>query len=323
MNPLAFPVVAIIIWSTHAVVGKNLIEDEFLWSLPAIRFFVAWAGISLFLFVIKSRGVKLRATPAANGVFYGALFLGLVPNIFFFHGALYFGTAGSTMVLENTAPVFALILSYFIFKGRFGYTTYWALFFVATGVFVIYFYKTNGFLTEPLDVLFGLGAGLSWGAYMCFTEKLTGHKKDYGWLGVQWVQKLMFWAGIVTLPGLLVDFPQFDFVGWSLLFYYSLGPTALAFVLWNEALKTYAAIPLSIGFSLSIPLTYFVAFAFLGERPGLLETLGAISILMGVIINVFKKQKHVSGQPSITQQNRVEPAVLNTYSRKWLGDDFS
>ena len=129
--------------------------------------------------------------------------------------------------------------------------------------------------------LLAVGAGLSYASYSLVARGLVG------WVNPWHIITITFGGGsLLMLPLVLAQgfMAEFNGLGWGIILYLGLAPTALAYVLYIFGLRTTMA-SVATTVSLVEPLTAsLLAFLILGERLTSLEGLGAAMVLGAVVI---------------------------------------
>jgi len=196
-------------------------------------------------------------------------------------------TAGVVLAICS-APIFAGVLAW-LFLGERPTGWMWVSMF---GAIVGTILLSN--LTHRQDFLSGdyffgnllaLGAGLSYAGYSLVARGLVGRVKPWS------VITLSFLGGSLLLLPLLIGqgfLAQFGPLGWAIIFYLGLIPTALAYILYIFGLKTTLA-SVATTAALVEPLTAsLLAISFLGERLTWQEGGGAV-ILLGAMVLLYRK----------------------------------
>ena len=129
--------------------------------------------------------------------------------------------------------------------------------------------------------LLALGAGLSYAGYSLLARWLVGQTKPWHIIALTFAGGSVLLLPLVMTQGLVA---QFDGLGWAIILYLGLVPTALAYILYIFGLRT---TPASVATTVALiePLTASIlAFMFLGERPTTLELIGALILLTAMVL---------------------------------------
>lgn len=190
--------------------------------------------------------------------------------------------SGPASVLVDTMPIFATLFSVFILKHRPKWRTWAGMSVAFAGAMVIALGESNG------QLRINLGAGLLLLAALLFSLGTIAQKpimKRYDSLGVTAVS---FSAGALGMIPFSPDFLQTAQViplrQLAMISFLAVGPGAIAYALWAHALSKLSISKASASLFLIAPLTYFVAWIFFGEIPGLLSLFGASLALAGVFL---------------------------------------
>lgn len=299
----AYTVVAAILWGT---------------SFPAIRVGLDQGGAGPFAFaflrfllaalilaaLLVARGrwdwTFLRSKwiwglGAVNAVGYALQFV-----------AQQFTTASKTSLLVDIDVVAIAILGYFFLRERHGKEVVVAL---ALGLIGVVLLATNGdwraaAFTRPEfagDVL-AFAAGLVWAVYFVGIKAFLDRRPDVDGLAVTGV--------LLALTALFLAPPAVAFdgiqgiggpVAWGLIAYLAVLPTALAFYLWQAALRTESVTATSVILLLEIVVAVVIGVAFLDER------FTTWSLAGGVLVVVAAALAGLGGSPGKGAQATTDP----------------
>ena len=148
---------------------------------------------------------------------------------------------------------------------------------------VLFFSNSLLALNEVFGVLLTVLSGIGWASYMIISRYylrdnkidvfiLTSYSMSFGSL-------LLLGAAILSNN---IIFPSIS--SWSIILWLSIINTALAFVLWNRALRILRAYEQSILQNTMLIQITLLAYAFLGEALTLQKILGIIMVFIGVLI---------------------------------------
>ncbi|HXV97320.1 MAG TPA: EamA family transporter [Anaerolineae bacterium] len=129
--------------------------------------------------------------------------------------------------------------------------------------------------------LLAIGAGLSYASYSLLARKLVGRLNPWHIIAITFGGGSLLMLPLVLAQGFVA---QFNGLGWGVVFYLGLIPTALAYVFYIFGLRTTMA-SVATTVSLIEPLTAsLLAFLMLGERltPG--EGVGAMILLAAMVL---------------------------------------
>ncbi len=155
---------------------------------------------------------------------------------------------------------------------------------------VVNIISSKGFAYSPEnmkgDLLVLLSAGC-WAFYSVFGKnvvKRTGGYAATTWAMVLGAIELLVLAGVIALLNIGYEYKLPVSAGqWSVIIYLGIFPTAVAFYAWYEAMDTIELSLLSVMQYLTPVFTIFMAFLILGEKMSLLNALGILLVLGGVV----------------------------------------
>lgn len=243
-----------------------------------------WATLALFAFVLREGKTKTAAAELRRRPLFfplvGAIGLGVQQILCLKTYELI--PASQAVILHYTYPLMMLLLSWLLFREKSGWRAFCCVGLGFAGVAVLV--SSGGRLGDlqfSTGVVVGLGTALSF-ALFCVLIKHASFPVTAGML-------LMNLFGLLFLLCLLPLYPM----QWSvsaadllLLAYLGIFPTAVAFILWNRALRM---IPTSrsSNCALLVPILSLLCIAvLLKERIDLLQALGMSIVLVSVFLNV-------------------------------------
>ena len=142
-----------------------------------------------------------------------------------------------------------------------------------------------------MGILLTLISGVGWAAYMIISRH---YLSNYG-ESVITLTACSMAAGAVMLLGTTVytrNIVPVSFTGWIIILWLSVMNTALAFALWNHALKTLRAYEQSILQNTMLVQIALLSFIFLHDPLNLQKILGMIMVLIGVLIVQYRPRSN-------------------------------
>jgi len=203
-----------------------------------------------------------------------------------FMGLYYLQPITVTFIL-NLTPISVLILGALVIKEKPTFLQVGGISITLLGVLV--FFSESLFASEEvLGILVTFCSGIGWAAYMIFSRHQLRENKEN--VLVLTVSSMIF--GSVMLFGTTVftgNVIQVSFNGWMIILWLSIVNTALAFVLWNHALKTLRAYEQAILQNTMLIQITGLAYFFLNETVTIKKAVGIIMVFIGVLIVQMRK----------------------------------
>jgi drug/metabolite transporter (DMT)-like permease len=253
-------------------------------SYSVVVWIAIWATLTLFCFLFRERRVGAIVSEFRQRPFFfpvaGAVGLGV--QQFLCLKTYDYIPASQAVILHYTYPLMMLLLSWLLFREKSGW---WALCCVAlgfAGVFVLV--SAGGRLGDvrmSIGVAVALGTAFSF-ALFCVLIKHATFSVTPGMF-------LLNLFGLLFLLCLLPLYPmQWSISGTDMLLMSYLGifPTAVAFILWNRALRM---IPTSrsSNCALLVPILSLVCITVvLKERIDFMQAFGMAIVLVSIFLNV-------------------------------------
>jgi drug/metabolite transporter (DMT)-like permease len=199
---------------------------------------------------------------------------------------LFYLPAVTVTFLLNFTPFFVLIFGLIMLNEKPSKLQVVGAIIIFIGAYIFF----NNQLSKPnlLGLIVTLISGLGWGAYMVYARSTlvstmmellptTAFSMSIGTLIL--LIATYFVEGITVIP----------LQGWIIVFWLGLVNTAIAFLLWNYALKRLKAFETSVIQNTMLVQIGLLSWVFLGEKIGLLQMVAIILVLSGVIIVQLRK----------------------------------
>lgn len=205
---------------------------------------------------------------------------------FFFSAVNLTGVAVGTVVSIGSAPVFSGVLEWMIFKSK-PVLTWWLSTILAIAGCTILMLNSSAVTVDPLGVLCGLGAGISFATFTLMNSRLVQSKDPIACMGVVFTL-----SALILLP--VVFFRDFSFMtepnGVGAALFIGFIATALAYYLFAIGLTNVKA-STAVTLSLAEPLTAsLLGVLLVGEVLDFYSWIGLIMLLMGIIILVLQSR---------------------------------
>ncbi|HHV72117.1 MAG TPA: EamA family transporter [Clostridia bacterium] len=278
-----------ILWGSLGILGKYLYGYG-IDPLTVVTFRALFAFLGLLIIVIIKFPSLLKIK--RSDLLFFALF-GLISVTCFY--TLYFYTVRLTdvataAVLLYTAPAFVTLLSAKIFKERITKQKLISLFSTFLGcLFVVKAYNFAHLRLSYLGIITGLGSGFTYALFSIFGKK--GLEKYNEWI-------VLFYAfAFGTIFFLIVNNPiaafrsNYPLAVWLLLLALALGPTLLANFFYTSGLKYIEASKASILATVEPVIAALLAYFLLKERLEVLQLLGIILVIGGVVFTKIARQQ--------------------------------
>lgn len=269
---------------------RYLILAAVIWgsSFPVITY--ALRDISPFLFLVLRFTLavvllapRYRKLERLKLLFKRDLILLSIPNSLAFilqYKAQELTTASKTALFINSSPVFVAILSSLLFGHRFSAKQLAAMVIALAGVVITSTrLDFSSLSTINLGDVFCLGVGICFAFFVIYSR---GMVKKYGAYNVS--QVLYFWAMIATLPLLGFEDIRFSWAAMPSLVYLVVFTTILAFYLFLKGTRSASPLSTSIVILIEIVVAFGIAHFALGEVFTVIETVGVVLVLAGVVM---------------------------------------
>jgi drug/metabolite transporter (DMT)-like permease len=270
------------LWSSSYVLIRIGLQEINPLAFAAYRYFLA-SLILLFPFYIQFRKRrKSRLNLNQIGVFLVLGFTGFfIAQGFQFLGLFFLNSVTVTFIL-NLTPLFVLGLS-ILFLDEWPSTT--QLFGILLTVFgvIIFFYNTLADFGMVTGVLITLISGVGWAFYIIISRRYLS-KNNENVITITSISMLLGAFMLIGATGITGNLVNVSFNGWMIILWLSIANTAVAFFLWNHALKTLKAVEQSILQNTMLIQIALLAFFFLQESINEQKILGIIVIFSGVLI---------------------------------------
>ena len=273
------------IWGVNFSIVKVALNEFEPLAFNALRFPLAAAALGWIMF----RGAE-DLMPQREDI-PRILLLGLVGNVLYqlaFIIGLDWTYAGNASLLLATTPVWTVILS--VAAGHEQPNRWVIIGIIGTlvGMVLVVIGSDDqlslGSTTLRGDLLMIVGS-IFWSVYTVAGAKPVAR---YGALRMTtwtlWVgTPILFCAGIPSL--LQTDFTGVSVTAWWAIFYAGLFALALAYVIWYHGVEQLGNSRTAVYSNLVPVWALITAWIWLGERPEMLQLLGAVSILIGLTIS--------------------------------------
>jgi drug/metabolite transporter (DMT)-like permease len=275
------------LWSTSYILIKIGLEEMNPLAFATYRYLLA-SGILVMIMFSRYRTALRRLDLRRIGVFLALGFSGyLIAQGFQFFGLSYLQPVTVTFIL-NLTPIFVLIFSA-VFLQEIPSSIQLLGIVLTLGGVGVFFYDSFRVVEELVGFLVTLASGIGWATYMIISRfYLREHKAD---TIVMTTSSMSF--GSLMLLGATVftgNIMTVSFHGWVIIVWLSIANTALAFVLWNHALKSLRVYEQSILQNTMLIQITLLAYIFLNETLIFRKILGMVLVFIGVLIVQLKSR---------------------------------
>lgn len=270
------------IWSSTFISTKVLLRDFSPVEILFYRFLLGY----LFLWILRPK--LLRTDSWRTEVcFAGCGFFGIFLNYFCENSALLYTNASNVSVIVSASPFCVGILAYFLLKEKWKRFFGVGFVFAIVGIAMISFDGMEGASFHWVGDLISVAAALTWAVYGIFSDKVNAKGYD-----VILVSRRMFFYGLIFVGTAyaaegghhsieLLCEPVYL----GNLLYLGLCACALAFVIWNYAVKVLGAVVSNVYVYLLPVFTIILSVLILHERLSAASVAGMALTLAGTAIS--------------------------------------
>ncbi len=289
---IIYAIIALFSWGIHGPAGRYLaLQGVDMYFVFAVRF---WIGtLVFFCYLLIKKSVKLDLKDHWKDVLIISS-VGIIGNSLLYHVTLIYLPGTLVMILENLAPVFVLLASYFLLKVKATKIEIISLVLSFMGILLIVFGKSSfpelgdGFYK---GIVLGVLTGLTFGAYIYYSAELVKPYKLQPIKIIQFLFKIFLISSIVCTPFIIKSGHKPDSTTeWFWLLEMGVFQSGLSYLFWNYALAHLRTNTASILFLLTILFTTLNEVVFLHLRLNSYLIFGGLLIVIaGTIISTSKK----------------------------------
>jgi len=250
------------------------------WQVASFR--SAVAAVAIFLLLPASRRGWTWRVPVAGVAYATTMILYVLANKL--------TTAANTIFLQDTAPLYLLLLGPFLIKERIRKSQLVLMAVFAVGISLFFIGEQPASVTAPRPLagnLVALVSGVSWAltiAGLRWLETRGGGKES----GMAMVAAGNVMACLLALPAAL-PVTGAGTKDWLVIGYLGLFQVGLAYVFLTRAMRRIPALEASLLLLLEPALNPIWAWLVQGERPGTLALAGGGIILAGTVARLLSK----------------------------------
>jgi len=262
---ILFLILAAALWSTAGVFVKAL--D---WQPVSIL-----AGRGLFTSIVFLFYLRRLPTKWSRWMLLGAG--ASIATQFLFIISTKLTTAANSIFLQYTAPIYVVLLAYWLLREKPSRTDWVAMGIIFLGLLLFFGdqLSTEGFYGNILAVISGVTAAVMMVSFRAQKDSSPEDSVLLASLGIA----IFGFPSILKESGTVTD--------WLSIAYLGVIQIGLAFILFTKGIKHIPALEANLIGTLEPILSPLWVFLFLGERMGAFALLGGLVVLVGVIISAI------------------------------------
>jgi len=277
------------LWSTSYILIRIGLKEINPLAFAAYRYVIA-SLILLFPFfhqLRKGKTGRFHPNRIARLLLLGFTGYFMAQGLQFF--GLFFLNSVTVTLLLNMTPIFVLGLSVFFLNERPSTVQFIGITLTLSGVFV-FFYDALVDVGMMTGVIITLISGVGWALYMIISRHCLRENNEsvITLTSISMLIGAFMLLGATSITGNIVNV---SFNGWMIILWLSIVNTAVAFSIWNHALKTLKAVEQSILQNSMLIQISILAFLFLQEPINTQKILGMTIVFVGVLIVQLRIRK--------------------------------
>ncbi len=282
-----------ILWSSSFVIIKWGLKDIPPLTFAGLRYFIA-SFLLLALILSQSEirhSLRGRSRKWLGMLFiYGCFYITATQGTQFL--ALFHLPAITLSLLLNLTPILVLMAA-IPWLGEKPSTI--EIFLVFAGIFgvILYFYPMDFVGVSIIGLIIGVSSLLA-NSVSAIIGRAINRSRDTPPLVVTGI--MMFIGAIFLMLVALMSEPitPLSLTSWFYILWLAVANTALAFTLWNRAMRVLRAVDMTLINSTMMPQIVILSYAFLGEYPEPLDWLGLIILALSVAAVQYIQTKRAS-----------------------------
>ncbi|MCR5295060.1 MAG: DMT family transporter [Lachnospiraceae bacterium] len=271
----AFVLAASLCFSTGGLLMKFIPWNAL--TINGARNAISSAVIGLFILAARHK-LKFNLT-----VFIGALSMAGVTTLFALANKL--TTAGNTIILQYTAPIWLVLLMFFIFGKKPDRTALLSILIVFLGICCFFFESLSS--GKWLGDFFALLSGIFYAGVFMLNSFEKGDALSSVFFG-------QLFCGVFLTPLVLRE-SVFTFPVLLSVFLLGAVQVGLAYIFFTSGIKYTDPVTASIINALEPILNPILVAVFYGETPGRLALVGAVIVICGILFYNIKKGRAADG----------------------------
>jgi len=279
------------LWGTSGTFAKFLFNNQVVPAdLAQARMTMSFLILFLVLGIFNHSLLRIQWRDMGFMALFGIAGLGLVQFSYLF--AISATNVATAIFLQYLAP--ALILIYGLVRGieQLSGAKFAALGLSLFGGYLIVVGTSSGFALATIGIIAGLVSALGFAFYTIYGK--YGLEKYDSWTLLVWG---MFFGALAWCfyqsPTVLIT--KYDSMGKLEFLYIAIAATVVPFGLYFKGLKNLSALRTNLIATLEPVIGAITAFLFLGETLSLLQILGCLSVLGGVVLIQYVHSHDLEG----------------------------
>ena len=199
-------------------------------------------------------------------------------------------TALASAILISTHPIFAVVFEWFSRRHLPERLELAGVLLGFLGV-AVFLRAWDAFAAARVGDVLSLGAAAAFGAYSVINKPLSHRypSRELMGYGLAFGGLLVV---VVSIPSMVEqDWSSVSLQSWVIVAYAAIGPVYLAYAMWNWAIK-HRGVPRTVVYGFLVPvLGGLVAVLALDERFGVVEIVGGLLVIAGLIVTRLSKAK--------------------------------
>jgi drug/metabolite transporter (DMT)-like permease len=260
---LLFLVFAAILWSTSGVLIKTMDWQPI--AILSARSLFASLVFLVYLRRLPTRFNRWQLLAAGASTLTQFLFI----------TSLQLTTAANAIFLQYTAPIYVVLLGYWLLREKPSRTDYISMVIIFLGLLFFFGDKlsTDGLYGNLLAIISGVTSAVM---MVSFRAQKNGAPEESFLLG-------SLVTTIVGLPFILQE--TWTANSWAIMAFLGIFQIGLAFIFFTKAIKHIPALEANLVGTLEVILNPVWVFLFLGESMGTFALIGGLIVLGGVILS--------------------------------------
>ncbi len=280
-----------VLWSSSFIVIKFGLEEIPPLTFAGLRYSIA----SLILLVLIASQTKMRASMKGRPrrwwgmlTLYGIVYISATQGTQFL--GLYYLPAITFSLILNLTPIIVLIMAIPWLREQPSAVETGLILIGIIGV-ILYFYPLDFVGVSILGLFIGIISLLA-NSFSSIIGRAINRARDTPALVVTGIM-MSIGSIFLMLFGLITEpIVSFSLMSWFYVLWLAAINTALAFYLWNKAMRVLRAIDMTLINSTMMPQIVILSIIFLGEYPNYLDWIGLIILAVSVAaVQVFQTRK--------------------------------